>query len=356
MTEPSPATSTWRRSSLYVFWLFFAGLIYYLQPREHARGLPARGRSTASRDAGAGPVPAAAAQDLPAAARPRRGHRRRTPAPRAADRGAARRNCVRTAPAGADRRPDGRRRRPGRLGRSRATCPTSTWQGPRRRSCRCAPPHHFHRLGAGRDPRGMPVSARRRRGRRHASPTSGSTAPEQLVRYLEVELDGGAGKRAGARCRCARIDAATGSSCARSSAQQFAGVPRTKIAQPGHPARGREDLRLLRRRHALRTPSAPEPLMGASDAADDVQVEPVRGLPELLPAGRAHPLAGRAGLAGAGRSRRCTCGWVAGYFAPARGLARRRDRPATGRWALGLKATVPYLAHGRWSPCAHPRR
>jgi hypothetical protein len=77
---------------------------------------------------------------------------------------------------------------------------------------------------------------------------------------------------------------------------------------------------------------------------DDVQVEPIRGLPEVPPEGE-HIL-----WQGAPDSRTLALqalnmGWVAGYFALLagwRGIAIGIDMG----WALGAKATVPYLLMG----------
>ena len=77
---------------------------------------------------------------------------------------------------------------------------------------------------------------------------------------------------------------------------------------------------------------------------DDVQVEPIRGLPELPPEGEKILWQGAPDpwtLA----VQALNLGWVAGYFALLsawRGLAIGLDMG----WALGLKATVPYLAMG----------
>jgi hypothetical protein len=77
---------------------------------------------------------------------------------------------------------------------------------------------------------------------------------------------------------------------------------------------------------------------------DDVQVEPIRGLPELPPEGE-HILWQGAPAAWTLALQALNMGWVAGYFALLaawRGIAIGLGQG----WALGLKATVPYLAMG----------
>jgi len=77
---------------------------------------------------------------------------------------------------------------------------------------------------------------------------------------------------------------------------------------------------------------------------DDVQVEPIRGLPELPPEGE-HILWQGAPDPWTLALQALNMGWVAGYFALLaawRGVAIGLDHG----WALGAKATVPYLAMG----------
>jgi hypothetical protein len=77
---------------------------------------------------------------------------------------------------------------------------------------------------------------------------------------------------------------------------------------------------------------------------DDVQVEPIRGLPELPPEGE-HILWQGAPDPWTLALQALNMGWVAGYFgllAAWRGVAIGLDQG----WALGAKATVPYLAMG----------
>jgi hypothetical protein len=77
---------------------------------------------------------------------------------------------------------------------------------------------------------------------------------------------------------------------------------------------------------------------------DDVQVEPIRGLPELPPEGE-HILWQGAPDPWTLALQALNMGWVAGYFgllAAWRGVAIGLEQG----WALGAKATVPYLVMG----------
>ena len=77
---------------------------------------------------------------------------------------------------------------------------------------------------------------------------------------------------------------------------------------------------------------------------DDVQVEPIRGLPELPPEGE-HILWQGAPDPWTLALQALNTGWVAGYFALLaawRGLVVGLDQG----WALGAKATVPFLGDG----------
>jgi hypothetical protein len=77
---------------------------------------------------------------------------------------------------------------------------------------------------------------------------------------------------------------------------------------------------------------------------DDVQVEPIRGLPELPPEGE-HILWQGAPDPWTLAMQALNMGWVAGYFgllAAWRGVAIGLDQG----WSLGAKATVPYLVMG----------
>ena len=77
---------------------------------------------------------------------------------------------------------------------------------------------------------------------------------------------------------------------------------------------------------------------------DDVQVEPIRGLPELPPEGE-HILWQGAPDPWTLALQALNTGWVAGYFALIaawRGLVVGLDQG----WALGAKATVPFLGMG----------
>jgi hypothetical protein len=77
---------------------------------------------------------------------------------------------------------------------------------------------------------------------------------------------------------------------------------------------------------------------------DDVEVEPIRGLPELPPEGE-HILWQGAPDPWTLALQALNTGWVAGYFALLaawRGLVVGLDQG----WGLGAKATVPFLAMG----------
>jgi hypothetical protein len=77
---------------------------------------------------------------------------------------------------------------------------------------------------------------------------------------------------------------------------------------------------------------------------DDIQAEPIRGLPEVPPEGE-HILWQGAPDPWTLALQALNTGWVAGYFALLagwRGLAIGLDQG----WALGAKATIPYLAMG----------
>jgi hypothetical protein len=77
---------------------------------------------------------------------------------------------------------------------------------------------------------------------------------------------------------------------------------------------------------------------------DDIQAEPIRGLPEVPPEGE-HILWQGAPDPWTLALQALNMGWVAGYFALLagwRGLAIGLDQG----WALGAKATVPYLGMG----------
>ncbi len=77
---------------------------------------------------------------------------------------------------------------------------------------------------------------------------------------------------------------------------------------------------------------------------DDVQVEPIRGLPEVPPEGE-HILWQGAPDPWTLALQALNLGWVAGYFmllAAWRGIAIGLEKG----WALGAKATIPYLAMG----------
>jgi photosynthetic reaction center H subunit len=188
MTEPIVGTIDLALVSLYAFWLFFAGLIYYLQTENMREGYPLEdddGKPAAG--PGLFPIPKPKTFLLPHG------------------RGEV------TVPNTAPERPIAMRRTNASNGYPLEPTgdPMVDGVGPASWAARRDVPEldgkghpkivplsaaaSFH-VSAGRDPRGMPVQA-------------GDLAivgrvsdmwldePEQLVRYLEVELDGGAGKR-----------------------------------------------------------------------------------------------------------------------------------------------------------------
>jgi photosynthetic reaction center H subunit len=188
MTEPIVGTIDLALVSLYAFWLFFAGLIYYLQtenmregyPLEDDDGKPASGP-------GLFPMPKPKTFLLP------HGRGEVTVPNATPERAIAMRRT--NASNGYPLEPTGDPMLDG-VGpaswASRRDVPELDGKGhPKIVPLSAAASFH---VSAGRDPRGMPVQA-------------GDLAivgrvsdmwldePEQLVRYLEVELDGGAGKR-----------------------------------------------------------------------------------------------------------------------------------------------------------------
>ena len=120
---------------LYVFWVFFAGLIYYLRREDKREGYPLDHRPL-------GPVtvqgfpPDARAQDLPAAAWRHAYTRRRTPARRPADHGQAGGGPGPGAPLQPTGDPMRGRRRAGLLRRARGRAGHRPSRASRR-SCRC---------------------------------------------------------------------------------------------------------------------------------------------------------------------------------------------------------------------------
>jgi photosynthetic reaction center H subunit len=188
MTEPIVGTIDLALVSLYAFWLFFAGLIYYLQTENMREGYPLEdddGKPAAG--PGLFPMPRPKTFHLPNG------------------RGEV------TVPNGTPERPIAMRRTNAANGYPLEPTgdPMVDGVGPASWAARRDVPEldgkghpkivplsaaaSFH-VSAGRDPRGLPVQA-------------GDYAivgrvsdmwldePEQLVRYLEVELEGGAGKR-----------------------------------------------------------------------------------------------------------------------------------------------------------------
>jgi hypothetical protein len=91
--------------------------------------------------------------------------------------------------AGADRQPDARRRRPGRLGRPRRRAGRGL-RGHTARSCRCACAHRLRRRAPGQGP-ARHAGGRRRRRRSAAGGRPVGGPLRSLFRYLEVETAGG---------------------------------------------------------------------------------------------------------------------------------------------------------------------
>ena len=176
--------------ALYIFWLFFALLIYYLQTENMREGYPLEDED-GNLAPEPGPVPAALAQDLPPAARARREDRAQLPlgGPQAR--------------AGADLgRPAASRTAP-RAIRCATGVGAAAW-APRRDVPELDGKGHpklvplsalpDFSVAAGRDPRGLPVVA-------GDGEVAGEVVdiwidePEAIVRYLEVEIEGGGGTR-----------------------------------------------------------------------------------------------------------------------------------------------------------------
>ena len=169
---------------------------------------------------------------------------------------------------------------------------------------------------------------------------------EYLARYYELEL---AGERRTPRARARQLrqarQAAARIFVARAHADHFAGVPATKAPDQRHAARGRQDLRLFRRRHSLRHP-APH---GAAAMSGERFRAAFPGLPERLPPGRAHALAGRARLAPARHPRLSPARAVAIYFARCWRLAPRSglvDGEASSRRSAPSRFLLPRSALG----------
>ena len=243
---------------LYAFWIFFAGLIYYLHPREPPRGLPDGDRRAAAASIDR-LADVADAQDLPAAHDGQRRCRaraesRRTQLERRA--GAP----LRRRAAGADRRPDAGRRRPGLLGDLRPDEPDLDHHGtPKIVPLRLAPESSVSAQDT--DPRGLPRGRRRRRRRPARSRDLWIDRGEMIFRYLEVESRRQRARRCCVPMTFARITRRRCHASTRCSATSSPTCRPHAPARPGHAARGREDHRLLRRRHAVRRPVAPEPLV-----------------------------------------------------------------------------------------------
>ena len=243
---------------LYAFWIFFAGLIYYLRREDKREGYPLESdRSGARRRAG---LPGdARAQDLPARARRRRSARRSAEAPPRSRRPQPDRPWP-GAPLEPDRQPDARRRRPGCL-RRRADMPDLTVDGDA--EDRAAARRDRLRRGA----RGIPIRAAWRC--IGADGNVGGTVrdmwvdrAEMLIRYLEVEVGSGGKRRV-----LLPINFAASTSRGRVSVRSILGQPvRRRARHCATPTRSpcsrRTRSGLLRRRHAVRhAASALEPLL-----------------------------------------------------------------------------------------------
>jgi photosynthetic reaction center subunit H len=125
-----------------------------------------------------------------------------------------------------------------------------------------------YRVSAGRDPRGLPVMA----GDGEIVGTVSDMwidAPEQLVRYLEMELDAdhGGGTRLVPMTFC-KIGFQEGEDQLGLRKALRRGA-RDQVAEPDHETRGREDLRLLRRRHSLRLPGPDRSAALSGGSPDD---------------------------------------------------------------------------------------
>ena len=188
MTEPIVGTIDLALIALYAFWLFFAGLIYYLQTENMREGYPLEDEDG---------KPAAGPGLLP------------MPRPKTFHLPNGRRDV--TVPNSTPERPIAMRRTSVSNGYPLEPTgdPMADGVGPASWALRRDIPEldgkghpkivplsaaaSFH-VSAGRDPRGLPVQAGD-----HAIVGRISDMwidePEQLVRYLEVELDGAAGKR-----------------------------------------------------------------------------------------------------------------------------------------------------------------
>lgn len=189
MTEPIIGTLDLASLSLYLFWLFFAGLIYYLQTENMREGYPLEdeeGRPNAFPSLF--PVPAPKTFKLP--------HGRgevMAPGPSNERKDLAlRRSSVQD---GFPLEPTGDPMRDG-VGpaswANRRDVPELDGKGHAKIVPLSAAASFF--VSAGRDPRGLPVQAGDQEVVGRIS-DMWIDEPEQLVRYLEVELDGGAGKR-----------------------------------------------------------------------------------------------------------------------------------------------------------------
>ena len=104
------------------------------------------------------------------------------------------------------------------------------------------------------------------------------------------------------------------------NAAQFAGAPRHRRDRPDHAVRRRARPGLFRRRLSLRQRRPP-----GAVAVTEYEHEPIPGLPGPAAAGRAHPVAGLARLAGA-RAHRIPHAAGRGLFRRALVGRDRRDR------------------------------
>ena len=340
---------------LYAFWIFFAGLIYYLHREDKREGYPlesnapGRGRvaGLSGRCRRRRPSCSPTARTRHGAA-PRRSRRR------------AERAAARAATAGAPLEPtgnsDARRRRPGRLRAARRHARSHPRRRPR--SCRCASRHDFGVAAHDLDPRGLPVIG--------ADGVVGGVVSdvwvdrsETLFRYLEVEV--ATARRAACCCR----------STSRASARRRrAGRldPGPRISPTCRRTRNPDQVTLLEEERIMAyygagtcTPTrrARSRCCERRTHDDEHEFEAAHGLPEPLPQGERMLWQG-APTGGRWRARAFMCArwrstsrhpaaargrpWLAGRL----GARARRDRGAAGsarspRWRSGMLLLMAWL-------------
>ena len=277
-TAPSPATSTSPRSSLYAFWLFFAGLIFYLRREDKREGYPLDSDRLGGGVVGRASRPCRGRRP---SSLPHGGTYRRRAAPGPRELAADAAGPWPGAPLDADRQPDDRRRRPRRL-RAARDMPDLTL---RRRAAHRADARgpRLRGRGARTATRAACRSSAPTAGRRHRDATSGSTAPSRRSASSRSELAGGRRPSRAAADR-PRADRRRERQIRSSSilGHQFADVPRLRT-RPVTLLEEDKICGLLRRRHlyASRT--------GWSRCCDARRQDEPRaaGLPEPLPQGEA---------------------------------------------------------------------